>query len=99
MTERETIINGMADDKTYSIYSSEYKWINKILVLSKRFPSQVIIERIDFLDENDTKPFSIQAVIPKKYLKITPPRKMTEEQRIAASKRMKEWHKRKNNGT
>lgn len=83
MTERETTLQAMADEKTFTFYSSERKWIDRILNLNKEYPDDI---KITAQDE-----FSITAEIPKRYMRIRPPRSVnyTEEQRQAMAERMK----------
>ena len=92
MTERETTIQAMADEKTFTIYSSESKWIKKIKKLSENHPEEVIIKRIDYDEQDKNKEYSITAEISKRYLKINPPRKnnLTEEQRTQLAERLKQ---------
>ena len=65
---------------TVSFYMS--KWINKVKKLKEEHPDDVKI-----LAENEDG--SICARLPIKYLKISAPRKVSEEQRRAASERFK----------
>lgn len=86
ITERETVITATADEKVFEFYSSEYKWINKIKKLAKSYPNEVIITNM-FIQSG--KEYSVSANIPKKYLRISPPRKVSEEQRKKMSERLK----------
>ena len=61
------------------------KWINKVNKLKEEHPDDVKI-----LAEN--KDGSICAKLPIKYLKISAPRKVSDEQRQAASERFKKLH-------
>ena len=61
------------------------KWINKVKKLKEEHPDDIKI-----LAEN--KDGSICAKLPIKYLKISAPRKVSEEQRQAASERFKKLH-------
>lgn len=58
------------------------KWINKVKKLKEEYPDDVKI-----IAEN--KDGSICAKLPVKFLKISAPRKVSEEQRQAASERFK----------
>lgn len=91
MTERETTTNAMADEKTFTFYSSESKWINKIKKLAQEYPDDVKINRIDYDEIDKNKEYSIEANISKKFLKINPPRKsnMTDEQKAALAARLR----------
>ena len=91
MSERETTIQAMADENSFTFYSSEAKWIRKIKRLAESHPKDVMIKRIDYDDQDENKEYSVTAQISKRFLKINPPRKnsMTEEQKIAIAERLK----------
>lgn len=59
------------------------KWINKIKKLHDKHP-----EDVEILAENNDG--SIYAKLPIKYLKISAPKMVSEEQRQAASERLKD---------
>lgn len=88
MTERETTTQAMADEKSFTFYSSEFKWISKIEKLAEQYPQEVIIKDIYF---EDGKECSIMAEIPKRYFKISHPRTVSEEQRQAAAERLRRY--------
>ena len=73
-------------DKTLFVSSDHQKWIARIRKLKEAYPDDVTIEQMP--EENDG---CICATMPAAWLRINPPRKveMTEEQRQAASERMK----------
>ena len=73
-------------DKTLFVSSDHQKWINRIRKLSEQYPDDVTIKNRP--EDNDG---CICATMPSEWLRISPPRKveMTEEQRQAASERMK----------
>ena len=73
-------------DKTLYISSDHQKWINRIRKLKSEYPGDVEIKNRP--EDNDG---CICATLPAAWLKISPPRKveMTDEQRQAASERMK----------
>lgn len=87
MSERETTVQAMADEKTFTLYSSESKWINRITKLSEQYPEEVKITNTYKSDDGFN---SITAEIPKNYLKISHPRKIniTEERRKELAERM-----------
>lgn len=89
MTERETTTNAMADEKTFTFYSSESKWVRRIKQFAEKYPDDVVI-----MAEDD---ISITAEISKKYFKIRPPRTMSDEQKQAAAERMQKMHEAKKN--
>lgn len=74
------------DDKIMRVSTDERRWINKLLKIAKEHPNEV--EIICLPEDNGG---CLYLKCPASYLKISPPlrRSMTEEQRIAASERMK----------
>ena len=82
MDFRETSIEYLSCNDHATLYSSEAKWMRKIKQLQSDYPDSVQIM-------NETSE-SMVVHIPKSWLKVTPPRKMTltDEQRAAASDRM-----------
>ena len=89
MDFKETAFDYVSCDAHATFYTTEAKWIRKIKSLQQSHPNEVTIT-------NETKD-SILVHIPKSWMKITPPRKMTltDEQRIAAGERMKNARKNK----
>lgn len=89
MDFKETTFDYLSCDTHASFFSTEAKWIRKIKSLKLEYPDEITIVQ----ETND----SIIAHIPKLWMKITPPRKMnlTDEQRAAASERMKNARKKK----
>ena len=82
MDLRETSIEYLTCNDHAPLYSSEAKWMRKIKQLKSDYPDSVQIM-------NETSE-SMVVHIPKSWLKVTPPRKMTltDEQRAAAADRM-----------
>ena len=82
---KETGLNFTSDENCATFFSSERKWINKLLNLSSQYPDDVKI--IHYPEDNHGM---FVAHIPKTYFKISPPRKreMTDEQREAAALRL-----------
>ena len=82
MDLRETSIEYLTCNDYATLYSSEAKWMRKIKQLKSDYPDSVQIM-------NETSE-SMVVHIPKSWLKVTPPRKMTltDEQRAAAADRM-----------
>ncbi len=78
----ENVIEFLNNEKTIAVSFCSRKWINKIKRLHEKKPDEVKI-----IAEN--KDGSIYAHLPIKYLKISPPRKVSEEQKQAASERLK----------
>lgn len=80
----ENVIEWIRGDDTAKVTApSGSRLKGKIMRLAKLHPDEVRV-----IDENDDG--SIFAEIPVKYVKVSPPRKMSEEQKEAASKRFKE---------
>ena len=82
---KETGLNFTSDENCATFFSSERKWINKLLNLSSQYPDDVKI--IYYPEDNHGM---LVAHMPKTYFKISPPRKreMTDEQREAAALRL-----------
>lgn len=89
MDFRETSVEYISCDDHATFYSSEAKWIRKIKTLQSEYPTDITI-----INQDDD---SIIVHIPKSWLKIKPPRKMTltDEQRAAAAERMSNARKKK----
>ena len=90
---KETGVNFTSDEHCATFFSSERKWINKLLALSSQYPDDV---QIVYCPEDNHG--MLVAHIPKTYLKISPPRKreMTDEQREAAAVRLAEARAKRN---
>ena len=82
---KETCVSYTSPDETLSFSSSEKKWINKIIKLHEQRPNDVRI--ICGPEDNDGM---IYAMLPKSWLKISPPRQVnfTDEQRAAMADRL-----------
>lgn len=82
---KETCFSYTAEDDHAFFSSSETKWINKILKLQQERP-----EDIKVIHHPENNQGMLYAHIPKKYLKISPPRQMnyTDEQRAAMAERL-----------
>ena len=79
----ENVLEWITGQRHITVTFSETKYVNKIKDLAKKFPKEVKI-----LHENEDG--SIVAHIPKSALKVSIiKREMSEEQRKAASERMK----------
>ncbi len=79
---RETTVNFLYGDKTMTIFTSDIKWINRIVKLANSYPEEVYITRTN-------EDGSITAELPVKYFKLSPPRKMSEENRLKAAERLR----------
>lgn len=82
LNNNENCIEFLNNQHTITVSFCMQKWINKIKKLHDEHPDDVKI-----IAEN--KDGSICARLPIKYLKISAPRKVSEEQRQAASERFK----------
>lgn len=84
---KETCVEYLDVDTHATFCSSEKKWINKIIKLQAAHPDEV---EILYMPEDNHG--VILAHIPKKWLKVSPPKKMnlTDEQRAAAAERMRQ---------
>lgn len=88
---KETIVGYVDEDSYASFTSAEKKWINKILKLKAEHPEQVDIKA--YPEDNQGY---IYAHLPKKWLKVSPPRQISEEQKVAAAERLKAMRNNKN---
>lgn len=87
--ERETIINILEADKTTaSVYTCIASQMRRLEKLAEQYPDDVILES---KDEN-----SCTYTVPKKWVKIRPPRKISDEQREKAAERIKQWRESRN---
>ena len=90
---KETGFDYLDSDKHATFSSSETKWINKILKLKEEHPNEVDIQC--YPEDNQGM---LVAHLPKKWMKISPPRtrEMTDEQREAAAKRLADARAKRN---
>ena len=82
MNNNENCVEFLNNQKTMTVSFCSQKWITKIKKLSQSNPDDV-----EIIAEN--KDGSICAKLPIKYLKISAPRKVSDEQRQKASERFK----------
>jgi hypothetical protein len=82
---KETCVNYLNVDEHATFCSSEKKWINKILALHQKHPDKVQI--VHYPEDNGGM---IYAHLPKKWIKVAPPRQLnyTEEQKAAMVERL-----------
>ena len=81
----ETSFDHKKGDNYWGISTGEQRWVNKIEKYAQSHPEEVtIISR-----NNDG---SIFAHVPEKWVKLSPPKEVSEEQRQAASERFKKMH-------
>lgn len=80
---QECTIEWIKTNKTATVtFPGGSKYNTKIRKLAQEHPDEVIIKH-----ENKDK--SIVATVPVKYIKISSPRKVSDEQKLAASERLK----------
>ena len=82
VNNNENCVEFLNNQKTMTVSFCSQKWITKIKKLSQSNPNDV-----EIIAEN--KDGSICARLPIKYLKISAPRKVSDEQRQKASERFK----------
>ena len=81
-SNNENCVEFLNNQHTITVSFCMQKWINKVKRLKEQHPDDVKI-----LAENEDG--SICAKLPIKYLKISAPKRVSEEQRQAASERLK----------
>ena len=77
----ENVIEFLRGQQTATVCFSQQRFVNRIMELAKNYPQVCVIKDIN----NDG---SIVAHIPVEWVKIRPPRQMTEEQRIELAERL-----------
>lgn len=88
--EKETVINFNDADKMASISTSQDWMKRRLKRLAEENPNDVQIKSED--------EYTLIVKVPKNYIKkISPPRQMSEEQKNAASKRLKDYWEHKDN--
>ena len=87
--ETETIITYNVEDSMANIYTVNKTDMKKIQKMIDAGESVNIIRQTEDI---------LEVEVPKKWVKIRPPRKMSEEAKVAAGKRMKEYWKERNGG-
>ena len=86
MNFKETNIDYLDVDATATISSNERKWINRVQQLKAKHPSEVEI----LMQPEDNHGY-ILAHVPKKWIKINPPRQvnLSEERKRELSERLR----------
>ena len=77
----ENVIEFLRGQQTATVCFSQQRFVNRIIELAKNYPQVCVIKDIN----NDG---SIVAHIPVEWVKIRPPRQMTEEQRLEIVERL-----------
>ena len=80
-------VNFNDEEKIAKISTAQDVWKRKIKLLAQEHPDEVKI-----LSEDK---YILIADVPKKYIKVRPPRFVSEEQRLAAAERLKSYRKNK----
>ena len=88
----ENVIEFLTNQKQATLTLSQGRFITKIEKLAKKHPEECIIEARN-------KDGSIVAVVPVSWIKISPPKQVSEEQRMSAAERMKQMHSSKSMDT
>ena len=87
---KETAVNYIVGEKIATFYTAEKIYIDYIKEWVKEYPNDIKIEY-------KNKDGSLICQIPKSWVKIKPPRKMSEEQRERAAERFRKmWEEKKN---
>lgn len=82
----ENVIEWLTNDSEVTVTLSQRKYITKVKKLQEKYPDEVRI-----VVEN--KDGSVVAKLPIKYIKISAPRKVSEEQRDQARERLKAYRR------
>ncbi len=82
----ENVIEWLNNDSEVTVTLNQRRYISKVKKLQEKYPDEVRI-----VVEN--KDGSIVAKLPIKYIKISAPRKVSEEQRNQARERFKEFRR------
>lgn len=77
LIEQETIFNFNEGEKTAGIYTFNRSLLKKLEALAEKYPEEVKLERTSWGG------LAADYIIPKSWIKINPPPKISEEQREA----------------
>lgn len=83
LIEQETNINFNAESDQCVVYTAYPPMIRKLEKLMEQYPDEVKLVR---KTDDD-----IQVELPKKFVKISPPRIISEEQKLQAKERMEKY--------
>lgn len=89
--ERETVIIGNDAENVVNISTYQAVWRRRLLKLAEARPDDVKILK---QDED-----YLEVEVPKRFLKITPPRFISDEQREASRQRLLEYRERQKNNS
>lgn len=85
--EKETVI-GFNDEEKIVYLSTSQDWMKaRIRKMAEEHPDDVRIVRED--------QYTLMAELSKKYVHVRPPRQLTEEQRLAAAERLRQYREEK----
>lgn len=81
--EQETIINFTEADQIAGVYTHNKALIRRLEKLAQEYPGEVTLEKSSYWGQ------AMDYSIPKSWIRINPPRKLSEEQRAAMAERAK----------
>lgn len=84
--ERETLINYNETEKTASIYTCNKGLQNKLRRLAEERPEECVIVEEFPIDK------AVEFSVPKKWVKVSPPRFVSDAQKAAARERLNAYH-------
>lgn len=90
--EQETIINFNEEEKSASVYTHNRPLIRKLEKLAKERPGEVRLVKVSHLGQ------AVEYYVPKSWLRINPPRQLSEEQRAKLYESSKGTRFAQNNG-
>lgn len=93
LIEQETIFNFNEGEKTAGIYTFNRSLLKKLEALAEKYPEDVKLERTSWGG------LAADYIIPKSWIKINPPRVMSEAEKELRIKILQEVNKRKSNLT
>ena len=82
--EQETILNYNEAENMASVYTHNVGLMNKLRGLMEEYP-EVKLVRQDY--------DMLEVEVPKRWIKVSPPRRISEETKMANSKRLAEYRK------
>ena len=82
----ETVMEWFDDVETFTVWSDNHAWINRLEKLAAEHPDEVIVKKHP--EENDG---CWLGKVPRKWVKIHPPRPVSEERRKASAERLRAY--------
>lgn len=83
---KENVFEWLNGQDIITVTLSQKKFINKVLKLAKEFPDEVTIDKINYDG-------TVLAHIPLRYLRISRPRELSEEEKELARQRLNSYKK------